>query len=55
MKCEEMLHLMDKSLNSEVSKDCRWIEIIRTSKRILQKELDVRNEHRANYTNKEEL
>lgn len=53
MKYEEMLVLMDEYLNSEDLKDKKWIEIIRTSKRLLQKELDARNERRDTYTNKE--
>ena len=53
MKYEEMLHLMDEYLNSEDLKDYRWIEIIRTSKRLLQKELDARNERLDIHNNKE--
>ena len=55
MKYEEMILLMNEYLNSDDLKDRRWIEIIRTSKRLLQKELDARNERRDNYNNKEDL
>ena len=43
MKYEEMIVLIDEYLNSEDLKDQRWIEIIQTSKQLLQKELNTQN------------
>lgn len=53
MKYEEMLRLMNEYLNSDDLKDSKWIEIIQTSKRLLLKEIDARNECRDIHNNKE--
>ncbi len=52
MKYEEMLLLMDEYLNSDDLKDRKWVQIIQTCKRLLEKEIDARN-NRRNVHNKE--
>ena len=47
MKYEEMLYHMNEYLASDDLKDRRWIEIIRTCKRLLEKEIEARNERRV--------
>ena len=43
MKYEEMLRIMDEYLNSDDLKNQDWIEIIQTSKQLIQKELNAQN------------
>lgn len=47
MKYEEMLYHMNEYLNSDELKDRRWIEIIRTCRRLLEKEIEERNNRRV--------
>ena len=44
MKYEEMLWIMDEYLNSDDLKNQDWIEIIQTSKQLIQKELNAQND-----------
>lgn len=44
MKYEEMLRIMDEYLNSDDVKNQDWIEIIQTSKQLIQKELNAQND-----------
>ena len=44
MKHEEMLRIMDEYLNSDDLKNQDWIEIIQTSKQLIQKELNTQND-----------
>ncbi len=44
MKYEEMLRLMNEYLNSDDLKNQDWIEIIQTSKQLIQKELNTQND-----------
>ena len=44
MKYEEMLRLMNEYLNSDDLKNQDWIEIIQTSKQLIQKELNAQND-----------
>ncbi|MDY5928443.1 MAG: hypothetical protein SPJ27_00175 [Candidatus Onthovivens sp.] len=44
MKYEEMLRIMDEYLNSDDLKNQDWIEIIQTSKQLIQKELNAQND-----------
>lgn len=44
MKYEEMLRIMDEYLNSDDLKNQDWIEIIQTSKQLIQKELNTQND-----------
>lgn len=43
---------MDEYLNSDDLKDRKWVQIIQTCKRLLEKEIDARN-NRRNVHNKE--
>lgn len=44
MKYEEMLRIMNEYLNSDDLKNQDWIEIIQTSKQLIQKELNAQND-----------
>ena len=44
MKYEEMLRLINEYLNSDDLKNQDWIEIIQTSKQLIQKELNTQND-----------
>ena len=44
MKYEEMLRIMDEYLNADDLKNQDWIEIIQTSKQLIQKELNAQND-----------
>ena len=44
MKYEEMLRIMDEYLNSDDLKNQDWIEILQTSKQLIQKELNTQND-----------
>ena len=44
MKYEEMLRIMDEYLNADDLKNQDWIEIIQTSKQLIQKELNTQND-----------